>query len=131
MPGLEEEEQVWIAAPGLDRPGKAGAVLATAHDGPQIGLRVEGSVDAESLPVLDDRGGSPVHGRVALTQAHQRHFEGGAVWELPFTVTAFLHSCVKHQLLGSLEIVFPPTSPNVLLDGVGIGGNQVAQALAG
>ena len=55
----------------------------------------------------------------------------GSHRELPFTVAAFLHASIQHQLFGSLEIVFPPTGSNVFLDGVGIGWHQVAQALAG
>ena len=54
-----------------------------------------------------------------------------AIGQLPFAVAAFLHAGVQHQLLGRLEIVFPPTGPNVLLDSVGIGWHQVAQGLAG
>ena len=67
---IEEEEQVGIPTPGLDRPGQVGGVFAAAHDRPGIGLRIEGGIDAERLPVFDDRGGCPVHGWVGFAHAH-------------------------------------------------------------
>ena len=105
VPTVEEERQVGVASPGLDRPADLGLEIAVEHLVPNLWIHSAGRIDAGLDPLLhDDRSETRQHAFGDMAQLDGKPL---AVRHVP-RVAALFESRVLQQQCRRLQVLAPP-----------------------